>query len=180
MSTPKQGEALVNLLVCYDCKTIDEFPYTTSGQYLGNGKYDQSDNPFLDPIAEPHRRKGCVGRLFDIDLGFWISEKGRKSTVEQIKEQLLGGSKGLDVFGTDFYNVKANYTADAGNCYNLHLRPEGKCPDYKSDKKILRPGTDAERKELGLVKSTVKSYLCDFCPAKMYVQKKVFEQKGLL
>lgn len=179
MSTPKQGESLTNLLVCYSCKTIEEIPYTTNGKYLGDGKYDQSENPFIEPIADPHFKKGCKGRLFDVDTMWWISEKGRDSTLKQIKEQLLGGSKGLDVFGTDFYNVKANYSADAMNCYNLHLRPQNGCSDYKIDAKILKPDTDAERKEAGLAKTTVKTYLCDFCPAKIAVQKKVFTKKGL-
>lgn len=178
-STPQQGESLINLLVCYTCKTIEEIPYTINGEYLGDGKYNQKDNPFIEAVAAPHDQKGCKGRLFDTDMFWWQSQKGRKSTVDQIKEQLFEGSKGLDIFGTDFYNVKANYSQDAGNCFNLHMRPKGKCPDYKIDAKILTPGTSQDRKDLGLAKSTVKSYLCDFCPAKAYMQKRAFTEKGL-
>jgi hypothetical protein len=175
----KQGEDLLNLVVCYTCKTIEEAPYTKTGEYLGDGKYKQDDNPFLPPLIDWHGEQGHVGRIFDCDSFLWMSEKGRKETVEQIKQQLLGGSTGLNVFGTDFYNVKATFTSDAGNCYNLHMRPKGKCDDYKSDKKILKPQTEAERKELGLGKSNVKTYLCDFCVVKSFVQKKVYTEKGL-
>lgn len=179
MSDVKQGQELTNLLVCYTCKTIEEAPYTKTGKYLGDGKYDQSDNPFLPIILEPHEKDGHVGRLFDIDAFFWMTEKGKKSTVEQIKQQLLGGSSGLDVFGTDFYNVKDNYSQDAMSCFALHNRPQGQCSDYKSDRKVLTPATNAERKEAGLAKSKVKIYLCDFCPVKMYNQKKAYTEKGL-
>ena len=180
MASPKQGEELINLLICYTCKSIEEIPYTTTGEYLGNGRHDQSDNPFIEPTSDPHFKKGCTGRLVDADKWWWISAKGREATLKQIKEQLFSGSKGLDVFGTDFYNVKATYSEDAGNCFNLHMRPKGRCPDYKIDAKILRPNTDAERKEAGLARSNVKMYLCDFCPAKMAVQEKVFKDRGLL
>lgn len=179
MANPKQGEELINLLVCYSCKTVEEIPYTKNGKYLENGRFDQSENPFIEPIAHPHFQKGCKGRLFDVDKYWWISEKGKNATIDQLKEQLIGGSKGLDVFGTDFYNVKRTFTEDAGNCYNLHLRPADGCTDYKSDKKILKPGTAGERKELGLAASTVKSYLCDFCVVKSSVQKKIFTERGL-
>lgn len=168
------------LLVCYQCKSIEEIPYVNNGKYLGDGKYDQSNNPFLPMVVEPHEKQGHVGRLIDIPAVAWLGHPEiKKATIEKIKEQMLaGGSSGLDVFG-DFYNVKDNYSADAMTCYSLHLRPKGQCPDYKSDKKVLEPATKAERKEAGLGKSKVKIYLCDFCPVKMYNQKKAFTEKGL-
>lgn len=168
------------LLVCYQCKSIEEIPYVKSGKYLGDGKYDQSDNPFLPLVVEPHEKGGHLGRLIDIPTVAWVGRPDiRKATIEKIKEQMLkGGSSGLDVFG-DFYNVKDNYSADAMSCYALHNRPKGQCPDYKSDRKAIQPNTTDERKELGLGKSKVKIYLCDFCPVKMYNQKKAFTERGL-
>lgn len=170
------------LLVCFQCKSIEEIPYVKNGKYLGDGKYDQSDNPFLPLVAGPHEREGHVGRLIDIPAAAWIGEgnKYKKAVLEQIKEQMLsGGSSGLSAIDADFYNLKDTYSADAMNCYNLHLRPQGQCYDYKSDKKIITPKTDAERKEAGLEKSKVKVYLCDFCPVKMYNQKKAYKERGL-
>lgn len=169
------------LLVCYQCKSIEEIPYVKSGTYLGDGKYDQTDNPFLPLVVEPHEKQGHLGRLIDIPMVAWLgNQKVREATIQKIKEQMLeGGSKGLDILGTNYYDVKDSYSADAMSCYNLHLRPTGQCPDYKSDKKVLTPKTDVERKELGLAKSKVKIHLCDFCPVKMYNQKRAYTQKGL-
>ena len=100
--------------------------------------------------------------------------------LSEIKSQVLkGGSSGLDVFGTDFYNVKDNFSADAMSCYALHNRPQGQCPDYKSERKVLTPATEKDRKEAGLKKSNVKIHLCDFCPVKMYNQKRAYQSKGL-
>lgn len=169
------------LLICYQCKSIEEIPYVKTGTYLGDGKYDQSTNPFLPMVVEPHEKGGHVGRLIDIPTVAWVGRQDiKEATLKKIKEQMLqGGSSGLDVFGTDFYDVKDTYSSDAMNCYNLHLRPQGQCPDYKSDKKVLTPKTDAERKDAGLEKSKVKIYLCDFCPVKMYNQKRAYTEKGL-
>lgn len=169
------------LLVCYQCKSIEEIPYVKSGNYLGDGKYDQSDNPFLRVVVEPHEKDGHMGRLIDIPTVAWIGRPDiKEATLKKIKEQMLqGGSSGLDVLGTDFYDVKANYSVDAMSCYDLHMRPKGQCPDYKSDRKVLTPKTNAERKDAGLDKSKVKIYLCDFCPVKMYNQKRAYTERGL-
>ena len=175
----KQGEDLINLVVCYTCKTIEEAPYTKNGEYLGDGKYNQKENEFLPPLVDWHGEKGHVGRIFDCDSFFWMSKEGRESTLKQIKTQLLGGSSGLDVFGTDFYNVKATFSDDAMSCYAIHNRPKADCADYKTDRKVLTPKTDVERKEAGLGKSKVKTYLCDFCVVKSFVQKKAYTEKGL-
>ena len=104
----------------------------------------------------------------------------KEEILNQIKEQILGGgSKGLDVFGTGFYDIKDNFTSDAMACYNVHMRPKGQCADYKSDRKILKPDTAKERLEAGLGATKVKTYLCDFCPVKMYNQKKAYQERGL-
>jgi hypothetical protein len=83
------------------------------------------------------------------------------------------------VFGTNFYNVKDTYSADAMSCYKIHNRPTGQCPDYKSDRKELKPDTAKERLDAGLGASTAKIHLCDFCPVKMYNQKRAYQARGL-
>jgi hypothetical protein len=169
------------LLICYTCKSIEEIPYDKSGKYLGEGKYEQTENSFLKEANAPHERKGCYGLLTDVNWAYWMTPKVKESIVAQIKAQIIEGkgSSGLDVFGTGFYDLKDTFSSDAMKCWGLHNKPKGQCSDYKIDRKILKPGTDKEREAAGLSKSKSKIYLCDFCPVKMYNQKKAYQEQGL-
>lgn len=170
------------LLVCKTCKSIEEIPYSKTGKYLGDGKYDQENNPFLEEIVGPHSRKGCFGMLTDINFVYWMTPKIKAALVEQIKKQFTGDSPfaaGLDVFGTNFYDLKDTYSADAMSCWKVHNQPKGQCADYKVERKVLTPNTAAERKEAGMGASTAKMFLCDFCPVKMYNQRKAYQERGL-
>ena len=175
-------EERVNLLVCKTCKTIEEVPYAKNGKYLGEGKYDQSENPFLQAAVAPHERGGHMGMLTDVNFVYWMTPKVKASIIAQVKEQFTGKSSpltaGLDAFGTNFYETKDTFSQDAMKCWQLHNRTTD-CSDYKNDRKLLDAGTGKERKAEGLGKSTIKVYLCDFCPVKMEVQKKAFKAKGL-
>ena len=175
-------EERVNLLVCKTCKTIEELPYAKNGKYLGDGKYDQSENPFLEAAVSPHERGGHMGMLTDVNFVYWMTTKIKASIISQIKEQFTGkGSPltaGLDSFGTNFYETKDTYSQDAMACWQAHNKTTD-CSDYKTDKKLLNAGTDKERKAEGLGKSTIKVFLCDFCPYKMMVQQKAYKEKGL-
>jgi hypothetical protein len=170
-----------NLLICKDCNSIEEIPYTKNGKYLGEGKYDQTDNPFLRLAVEPHERGGHVGQLTDVLVGYWMTPKVKEGIIANLRETFLGkgASQGLDVFGTGFYGLKDTYSADAMSCWKVHNSPKGQCPDYKTDRKLLSAGTDAERKAEGLGKSTIRVHLCDFCPVKMYNQQKAYKERGL-
>lgn len=177
VTLPKQDEEKVLLLVCYTCKTVEEIPFLKIKK-TPQDTWDQTDNPFLQRFAHPHDQKGCLGRLVDIDAFLWMSPKGREAALAGIKKQLLEGSIGLDIIG-DFYDLKASFSADAMTCFSNHNKPKGQCPDYKSDSKLLKPDTAAERKEAGLdVKKMPKTYLCDFCPVKSYNMMKHNEKKG--
>jgi hypothetical protein len=170
----------VNLLICKTCKTIEELPYTKTGKYLGDGKYDQSDNPFVQLVADKH--PDHVGApLMDVQFAVWMTKKYKEGVVEQLKETFFGkgAAQGLDVFGTNFYGLKDTYSQDALSCWKVHNSPKGQCPDYKTDRKKLEAGTAKERAEVGLAKSTIKVYLCDFCPVKMYNQQRAYTEKGL-
>lgn len=172
----------INLLVCKQCKSIKEVPYYKGGKKLeAPGRYDQTDNPWLEGAIGSCGPQGHYGVLTDCLTVAWMGNKDLKEEIlNQIKEQILGGgSKGLDVFGTGFYDIKDNFTSDAMACYNVHMRPKGQCADYKSDRKILKPDTAKERLEAGLGATKVKTYLCDFCPVKMYNQKKAYTERGL-
>ena len=170
-----------NLLVCKTCKTIEELPYTKTGEYLGEGKYSQSDNPFVTLAAEAHGPDHIGAPLMDVLQGHWMTPKVKEALVEQLRETFFGkgAAQGLDVFGTGFYGLKDTYSQDAMSCWKVHNSPKGQCPDYKTDRKLLNAGTDKDRRDAGLSKSNIKVHLCDFCPVKMYNQKKAYEAKGL-
>lgn len=171
-----------NLLICKTCQTIEELPYTKTGEYLGDGKYSQSNNPFVDAAAAKHGPEHIAAPLVDILQGYWMTPKVKEGVVKQLRETFFegkGASSGLDVFGTNFYGLKDQYSQEAMGCYKIHLSPKGQCPDYKSDRKILSAGTEAERRTEGLGKSTIKVHLCDFCPVKMYNQQKAYKERGL-
>ena len=172
----------VNLLICKTCKSIKEVPYTKNGEYLGDGHYDQSRNPFIEDSIGDCGRQGHVGLLTDVNFVYWMTPRVKESIIAQIKEQFTSDnpmSAGLDVFGTGFYDLKDTYSSDAMACWKLHNSPKGQCSDYKIDRKLLDPGTAAERKAEGLDKSTIKVYLCDFCPVKMYNQQRAYKERGL-
>lgn len=160
----------IRLLVCRTCTTIEELP-----DYAGN----PSDDVLLNISVERHQRpEPHTGLLLKFPLKYWAVPKIKQEIIGQIQQ----GSQGLDVFGTRFYETKMTFSEDAMTCYGQHNRPKGQCPDYKSDKKLLKPGTDKERKDAGLSKSGQKGpkvYLCDFCPVKSYNMKKHNQQSGL-
>jgi hypothetical protein len=172
----------INLLVCKQCKTIQEVPYWKGGKKLPEpGRYDQTDNPWLAGAIGTCEREGHFGVLTDCLTIAWMGNpKLKEKILSEIKTQILkGGSSGLDVFGTNFYDVKDTYSADAMSCYSLHNRPQGQCPDYKSERKVLKPDTAKERLDAGLAASKTKIHLCDFCPVKMYNQKRAYSERGL-
>jgi len=163
-------EAQIRLLVCRDCKSIEELP-----DYEGR----PSDDLLLNISVEKHQRpQPHTGNLLKFPLRYWVVPKIREEIIKQINV----GSTGLAVFGTNFNNVKMTFHEDAMKCFGEHNRPKGQCSDYKSEKKRLKPGTDKERRELGLGRAEArgpKVYLCDFCPVKSYNMKKFNQEKGL-
>lgn len=165
----------VLLLACYDCKTVDEIPYDDRYPHDNKPGHDQNRNPFLHAMVERHPNHR--GMLADADLVVWQHPDGKKQIVEQFQK---GGSPGLDVFGTNFYETKDNYSADAMKCFAQHNRPKGQCSDYKASHKTLKPDTAQERKDAGLDPLKMpKMYLCDFCPVKSYNMMKHNQAKGL-
>ncbi|CAB4174817.1 hypothetical protein UFOVP965_82 [uncultured Caudovirales phage] len=170
-----------NLLICKTCQTIEELPYTKTGEYMGEGKYKQDDNPYVDAAARKHGPDHVGAPLVDVLQGHWMTPKVKAGVVEQLRETFFGrgAAQGLDVFGTNFYGLKDTYSQDAMSCWKIHNSPKGQCPDYKVDRKLLSAGTEKERAAEGLNKSTIRVFLCDFCPVKMYNQKRAYEEQGL-
>ena len=170
-STYSKDEAMVRLLVCRNCKTIEELP---------DWDGDPRDDVLLNISVQKHQQpEEHIGLLFKFPIKYWAVPKVQEEIVKQIR----GGSEGLDAFQKNFYATKMTFAEDAMSCYGEHNRPKGQCADYKSDKKVLKPDSKAERKEAGLgnyeASSGPKVYLCDFCPVKSFNMQKHNEEKGL-
>lgn len=170
-------EPMMRILKCMKCKSIEEIPgYDGPEGGINTVEYDHALRFFIDQhIAKRCTRDDFV--MYDLPVKFWMVPKVKEGIEKQLKE----GATGLDVFGTEFYATKENFTGDAMTCWMAHKQTKD-CDDYKSDKKLLVPDTDKERLDAGLEKagtSGPKVYLCDFCPVKSIVQKKAFTKKGL-
>jgi hypothetical protein len=161
-------EAQIRLLVCRTCKTIEELP-----DWDGRVEDDLLLNISVAKHGDSH-----TGNLLKFPFRYWAVPKVKEEIVKQIRQ----GSSGLDIIGEGFYATKSQFGEDAMTCWGLHNRPTGQCDDYKSEKKLLKPPTSAERKELKMEapgKTGPKVYLCDFCPVKSYNMKMHNKEKGL-
>jgi hypothetical protein len=162
----------IRLLQCLQCETLEILPdYTGSPDddfYLGYALEQHKD-----PLSgTPH-----IGNLMKVDAVAWDDPKKRKSIEKEINDAVVVGSeKGL---GDAYYYAKDQFKEDAFACWRAHNK-NAVCPDYKSEKKLLKPGTSQDRKALRLPEARTKHYLCDHCPVKSIVQKKHFEKLGLL
>lgn len=159
----------IRLLVCRDCGTIEELP-----DFDGPPEYDS----VLEYVLSQHETNGHrhIGRLYDVEKRAWDLKPLRDAMIEQLK----GGSKGLAEFDLNFYNTKDTLKEDALACYKAHLRPKEGCSEWRADRKLLRPPTKKERKEVGLdMASAPKRWLCDFCPVRPYYEDKFNQSQGL-
>jgi hypothetical protein len=154
----------IRLLRCNDCLTLEELP-----DFDGPPEYDTLLITLMDrhrfPNGEPHR-----GRLIKVETRAWGMSNLRQALIEQI----WAGSKGIAELDASFYDVKNTFQEDAIKCYQQHLRPQEGCPDWRSESKILKPDTKADRKEAGL--STTEGmpviHLCSFCPCRSFYERK--------
>lgn len=163
----------LRILICSICKSIDELP-----DWQGRPEEDVLLNITVERHVAKHGETES-GQLCRFPLPLWTIPKYKEMILQQIKDR---GSSGLDVYGTNFYQTKSQFGEDAMTCWGLHNRPAGQCPDYKSEKKLLKPDTKLERKDAGLSApgtSGPKIYLCDFCPVKSYNMKKYNQEHGL-
>lgn len=153
----------LRVLHCLTCGTLDEIP-----DYEGR----PSEDAELNYVVDKHDHGSHKGMLYRVPIGFWLQEPIKRQIIEQIKG---GGSKGLGEVDPSYYDTRNTFQDDAMACYSAHLRPKEGCPDFHSEKKVLLPDTKAERKEAGLpIRPTgPKRYLCDFCPVRMHVERKV-------
>lgn len=166
--TDIENEPQIRLLICRTCKTIEELPDWEGGP----------ETDVLLQISAERHGESHIGNLLKFPFRYWMVPKVKEAILQQIKE----GSSGLDVISDNFYATKSQFAEDAMTCWGLHNRPKGQCADYKSEKKLLKPNTAAERRDAGLDApgtSGPKVYLCDFCPVKSYNMKMANQEKGL-
>jgi len=171
-----QGSALqdmvIRLLVCNTCKTIEELP-----DFEGS----PANDTLLNVSVQRHRFPGGeehLGDLMKVPLKFWANDKVKAEILRQIQH----GAGGLDDLQKGFYETKSTFQEDALTCYSQHLRPKGRCTDYKSEKKRLKPEISrSERDEAGLPSEShgPKVYLCDFCPVKSFMMQKSRQTRGM-
>jgi hypothetical protein len=167
-------EMQVRLLVCSDCKSMEELP-----DYEGHPE----DDTLLKVLLEKHvwpTGTEHTGNIFRIPLKFWGNATVKDSIVKQIQ---AGVSGGVDDVEAGWYDTKSTFQEDAMACFSKHLRPVGRCPDWKHDSKKLVPKTAAERKDAGMdapgKDGAPTTYLCQFCPASIFMHTKARETKGL-
>ncbi|MFI6495950.1 hypothetical protein [Nonomuraea typhae] len=159
------AEEKVRLLVCQDCKTIEELP-----DHDGPVDYDV----LLETAASRHETASGlrhVGFLYDVSAKSWNDSRIRLEIIEQIKKR---SGEGL---GNAFYAVKATFQEDAQKCWRQHNRTRN-CDEYKSDRKRLQPDTKAERKDLGLAPMQSDRFLCEFCPVQSVMMQRMRADRG--
>jgi hypothetical protein len=166
------AEERVRLLLCLDEGTLEALP-----DYEGPPEYDYLlqyliDNKHTHPMMGAHR-----GNLISVPKKYWDSPKQREAIIEQITSSGALG-EGL---GSEFDAVKHTFEDDAMSCWTKEHNKDPACPDYRSEKKLIKPNTKAERAELGLPKyeetNAPKRYLCDFCIVDTLVRNKLNKQR---
>ncbi len=163
MSQKEEQEPYFRLLVCKNCRTIDELP---------SAEEDPGDG-LLNITVERHGEMH-YGRLWNVPKAVWMTPALKEDVIKQ-----LSGGEG-EGLGLPFYNTRMQFAEDAMTCYSVHNRPKGQCPDYKSDKKKLSAGTEKMRKAEKLdAYSGPTIYLCDFCPVKSFNMVKYHDEKGI-
>lgn len=162
------------LLVCRECRTIEQLPLYTGPPAL------EAQDPLLDNVVRRHVQKHgdikpdtaallvasedpchCGEKTTVVDpMGriranrtvrgphtFW--EGHRDDVLKGLQERWTG-------FHPEWYATKDTYQEDAMRCYNLHRRPQGAdCIDWHTDYRRLTPSNYHGDQHI---------YLCDFCP----------------
>ena len=161
------SEPMFRLLYCLVCQTLEELP-----PYDGAPEQDvllqiACENHVFDS-GEPHK-----GKLFVVPLRAWANRESKREIIRQIKG---GGSKGLDEMDETFYESRSTFMEDAMKCHQAHNKPKDGCSDYRIKEKRRVPNTSKDRKAAGMEKYLdapgPKTYLCDFCPVSVIVNKR--------
>lgn len=171
-TAPKVDGREIRVLYCMVCDTLEELePF--------NGRPE--NDTLLEVLVSRHEfpsGERHVGRLLQFPAVYWENQNIRKEIIRQIKG---ASAQGIDDFQPGFYDSRDTFREDAMKCFQAHLRPEGACPDYNSEKKMLVPDTKAERRDVGLPDPRKapgpKRYLCSFCPVQSFYEGKYNQLK---
>lgn len=170
------NEPEIRLLVCGQCKTIEELD-----DFDGPADRDEE----LAIRVSRHKSAGiphAPASLMRVAASVWNSPVARDQIREEIAKRLSPNSH--TGFGAETYALMDNLKADAMACWQDHLRTPN-CSDYKSDAKRLAPGTSKERKELGLspvydaADKRLTRYLCEHCPVHSLVVQAARKKAGM-
>ena len=173
----------IRLLACGKCKTIEVLD-----DYRGPQRLAEEYDVVLNIAVEKHqdgveRIPHAPAALVRVKKSDWDNEAVQEQVRKQIMASFGDGETGL---GSEAYAIRDNFQADALDCFAKHLRnPE--CPDYRSDSKRLVPGTDAERREVGMARASeydrnnpaLTKYLCDYCPVQSMVLQARRKKAGM-
>lgn len=164
----------VRLLLCLDCKSLDEVP-----DFEGRPE----DDFYLEYFSAKHETSGGTrhrGNLVRVPKSAWDSP-AQAEVLKQIKDALGGNAAGL---GSAFYNTRNQLVEDAMTCFGQHMRNPA-CSDYKSSSKELSVSDElkADWKDVTGKKRPKnigpKKYLCEFCPVDSLVKAASRSRKGL-
>jgi hypothetical protein len=167
---PAEDKTFVRLLVCHDCRSIDQVP-----DYSGPAEHDY----YLKYRCDQHNTNGHPHRgiLIKVEDRDAVIDATIDEVEEAVRQHMPGTGEGL---GQVMYDLRDNYMAEAMSCWKQHNRTTN-CDEYRSDRKRLWIDTKAERKEEGL--STNKRdrpniWLCDHCPVHSEVTKRKRKAAG--
>ena len=170
----QKKEPEFRLLYCFVCNTMEELP-PFDGPPEQDALLQISCEVHTFPSGDPHK-----GRLFNLPVRAWATPDARKEIIDQIKG---GGSRGLAEVDETFYDSRSTFMEDAMKCYQAHRKPADGCPDWKHSSKLLVPNTVKERRKEGMEKyensAGAKTYLCQFCPVAIAVEKRKQTLLGL-
>lgn len=171
----------MRLLVCRECRTIEELP-----DYEGPAQNDRVLGFFVDEHQMGHPHGDHAANLLRVDdptlIQAWHDPLQRYEVLHQIEWQTGVKLKNEDLgLGGEYYATRSTYVEDAAKCYAAHRRPQDGCIDWKSDSKLLEhPTREGQAWSSENYKLNKKMpHLCDFCVVKSGVQEKVFHQAGL-
>lgn len=151
--------AQVRLLLCRDCRTIEELP-----DYEGPVDHDV----VLDHVVETHRfpnHEPHKGNLLRVEKKWWDLPSARTQIMEE-----MGLTAGL---GGEWYATKKTFEEDALKCYSRHGRPTEGCIDYCDGNKRVGNPT-----KIGW-QTGPKVFVCQFCPVQVWVDTELAHKAGL-
>jgi hypothetical protein len=160
------------LLVCRECRTIDELPL-----YDGPKELEARD-PILDNVVRRHVQKhgdlsteAAALLVAPEDVCNCAKCRGQATFWQGHRDDVLKGlGERWTGFHPEHYATFDTYREDALRCYSLHRRPKGTdCIDYQVDNRRLTPEAWKGR----------EVFLCDFCPVNSAVETAKRHRLGL-